>query len=191
LLDSLHLLGLDKNTLVIFTSDNGPAPHFNHERTAGLRGAKVSLYEGGMRMPFIAWGAGVPAGKTDSGSVVTATDLMPSFAALAGIKKIAPGDGEDKSAVFYGKAATRKKDIYWEYGRNDISFGYPRNADRSPSLAMRSGRWKLLMNPDGSRVELYDLLTDKNETTNLAATSPETVASMKIKLLNWWQKVPH
>jgi arylsulfatase A-like enzyme len=78
----------------------------------------------------------------------------------------------------------------WEYGRNDLAFRYPRAVDRSPSLTIRSGQWKLLMNPDGSRVELYDLVADKAESENLAEAQPKRVQELRTKLTAWWQKMP-
>lgn len=191
LLQQLKEKGLDKNTIVVFTSDNGPAPNFRHDRSAGMRGAKVSLYEGGIRMPFIVWAPSkISGGKLDSGSVITATDLLPSFCKLAGITTKTNTDGEDRSTVLLGKASTRKKEIYWEYGRNDISFNYPKPPDRSPSLAIREGKWKLLMNSDESKIELYDIMSDKNETKNLAAEQPEIAKTLSKKILTWWKALP-
>ncbi|RYY30814.1 MAG: N-acetylgalactosamine-6-sulfatase [Chitinophagaceae bacterium] len=191
LLDSLKAMGIDQNTIVVFTSDNGPAPNFRNDRSAGMRGAKVSLYEGGIRMPFIVWAPGrVTPGKVDSTSVITAVDLFNSLSVMAGIKPGNTNDGEDRSSVLLGSPSVRKKEIYWEYGRNEISFGYPGNRhNRSPSLAMRQKQWKLLMNADGTSVELYDLSKDTKEATNLAAQHPGIVTAMKRKLLDWWKDV--
>jgi len=191
LLDGLKRLGLDKNTIVVFTSDNGPAPNFRHDRSAGMRGTKLSLYEGGIRMPFIVWGPSkVPAAKIDTASVITSTDLLPSFCRFAGISNTVNGDGEDRSTVLSGKPSLRKKEIYWEYGRNEIGFDYPkRPEDRSPSLAIREGQWKLLMNQDGSKTELYNISKDKNETNNLVARETVIVKTLSAKLLIWWSKV--
>jgi arylsulfatase A-like enzyme len=192
LLDELKKNGLDKNTIVIFTSDNGPAPNFRQDRAAGMRGAKLSLYEAGIRMPFIVWGmAKIPKGKIDTASVITATDLLPSLCTFAGIKSNNTFDGEDRSNVLLGKPLPRTKEIYWEYGRNDISFNYPgaRN-NRSAGLAIRKGNWKLLMNREGTTVELYDIVKDKNETINLTAVESEIVKELKAKLMAWWNGLP-
>ena len=191
LLDGLKRLGLDKNTIVVFTSDNGPAPNFRHDRSAGMRGTKLSLYEGGIRMPFIVWGPSkIPAAKPDTASVISSTDLLPSFCRFAGIANTINGDGEDRSTVLSGKPSLRTKEIYWEYGRNEIGFDYPKKPeDRSPSLAIRDGQWKLLMNQDGSKTELYNILKDKNETFNLATRESAIVKTLSTKLLSWWSKV--
>ena len=152
LLDGLVRLGLDKNTIVVFTSDNGPLPSFRGSRAAGLRGSKLSLYEGGTRMPFIiSWPGHVAPGTVDEGSVLSALDMLPSLAAMAGVKLPSGhrGDGEDRSKVLTGAPSRRGADMFWEYGRNNIAFAYPQGRDKSPNLAIRSGKYKLLMNHDG------------------------------------------
>jgi arylsulfatase A-like enzyme len=190
LLDSLKSSGLDKNTIVIFTSDNGPAPNFRHDRSAGLRGAKLSLFEAGIKMPFIAWGATIPAGKTDSVSVITATDLFPTLCKMAKINFAGKSDGEDRAFAITGRSSARKQDIFWEYGRNEMGFDYPKHpGDRSPSLAILSGHWKLLINPDGSDAQLYDILADKNETRNIADEEKTIVNQLSKKVFKWWNEV--
>jgi arylsulfatase A-like enzyme len=175
-------------TLVLFVSDNGPMPSFNRERTRGLRGSKLSLYEGGVRLPFIAWGAGVPAGKVDESTVLAAVDLFPTLCKLAGaelLKGYAP-DGENMSAALLGKPGGRSRPLFWEYGRNDRSFSYPPSAaDRSPNVAVLDGDWKLLVNADGNGQELYDLARDPGETTNRAADEPAKAARMTAEALEW------
>ncbi len=193
LLDGLKESGLDKNTIIIFTSDNGPLPSFRGSRAAGLRGSKLSLYEGGTRMPFIiSWAGHFPEAKTDSLSVVDAVDLLPSLAKLAGftLPSTYNGDGVDRSDVFYGKPSARNKDIYWEYGRNNIAFSYPKGKDKSPNLAIRSGDWKLLMNHDESDVQLYNIKLDRNETNNVADDNKKIVDELKKKLAAWWSAMP-
>lgn len=188
LLNGLRELGLDKNTIVIFTSDNGPLPSFRGSRAAGLRGSKLSLYEGGTAMPFIiSWPGHIKAGAIDSSSVVSGLDLLPSLARLTGISLTgAPdGDGEDRSGVLSGRPSARRRDIYWEYGRNDSAFRYPRGRDKSPNLAVRSGKWKLLMNSDGSNAELYDMSNDRGETKNLATQYEAITSRLKMALLQW------
>jgi arylsulfatase A-like enzyme len=193
LLDGLKKLGLEKNTIVIFTSDNGPLPSFRGSRAMGLRGSKLSLYEGGTRMPFlISWPGHITAGTVDETSVMNGMDLLPSLTKIAGIQLPAnyKGDGMDRSNVLLGKPAVRGKDMFWEYGRNNIAYNYPRPVDKSPNLAVRSGDWKLLMNHDGSDVQLYNIGKDKAETTNLATTQPEITAKLKVKLDAWWKSLP-
>lgn len=193
LLDGLKKLGMDKNTIIIFTSDNGPLPSFKGSRATGLRGTKLSLYEGGTRMPFIvSWPGHVPAGTMDESSVISGVDMLPSLAKLGkvGIPKDYPGDGTDKSAVLLGKPAQRRQDIFWEYGRNNIAYRYPGGRDKSPNLAVRSGEWKLLMNSDGTDLQLFNILKDKSESNNVAEGEPAIVARLKDKLLKWWEALP-
>jgi len=192
-LQGLQDLGLDKNTIVIFTSDNGPLPSFDGQRDIGMRGSKLSCYEGGTRMPFlINWPGHVPAGKTDSTSAITALDLLPSLTKMAGITlpDAYKGDGVDRSGALTGTPSKRNKNMYWEYGRNNTAFRYPGGRDKSPQMAVRSGDWKLLMNADGSDVQLYNISSDRGEITNVALSHPEVTEELKITLANWWQSLP-
>ncbi|WP_083552960.1 sulfatase-like hydrolase/transferase [Flavobacterium flevense] len=193
LLSGIKSLGIENNTIIIFTSDNGPLPSFNGTRANGLRGSKLSLYEGGTRMPFIIkWPRHIPAKKLDTLSVINSTDLFPSLAEMAGLKlsKNYKSDGENRSAIFFGKTAKRKKDMYWEYGRDVKNFNYPDGKDKSPNLAIRSGDWKLLLNHDGSEPELYNILNDKNETLNLTVQKPKLTKKLSSNLLKWWNNLP-
>lgn len=193
LLDGIKQLGIENNTIVIFTSDNGPLPSFRGSREAGLRGSKLSLYEGGIRMPFIIkWPGHVPTGITDSVSVLNSTDLLPTFAAIASARlpENYKGDGEDRESVLLGRPSARDKDMYWEYGRNSYAFNYPKGRDRSPNLAIRSGKWKLLFDYHENDMELYDMEKDYYETTNVAKLHPDIVKKLKIKLMTWRMYLP-
>ena len=135
-----------------------PLPNFRHDRSAAFRGSKLSLYEGGIRMPFIAsWPGHIPANSVDSVSVITAYDLTATFASLGTTKPVNGADGTSILTILTGKNELANRAIYWEYGRNNTSFSYPAAQDRSPTLAIREGRWKLLMNHDESGIELYDM----------------------------------
>jgi arylsulfatase A-like enzyme len=194
LMDGLREAGMDRDTLVIFTSDNGAGP-FPAVRGAGLRGGKLSLYEGGIRMPFIVrWPGHAPAGRVDEQTVIAAVDVLPTLCAVAGAplpRGHAP-DGQDLSGALNGKPmAERKAPLFWEYGRNDTFFKYPANERfRSPNLALRDGRWKLLVNSDGSRAELYDVAADPGEQKNVAAEHPRVVADLSGRALEWRKSVP-
>jgi arylsulfatase A-like enzyme len=191
LLDGIKELGLAERTLVIFTSDNGPLPTFRGARAPGLRGSKLSLYEGGIRLPFIArWPGRVPAGKVDEQTVLAGVDLFPTLCALAGAAPPAGLDGEDLSKALLGTPADRKGALFWEYGRNDRAFKYPAAPDRSPGVAVLEGSWKLLVNADGSGAELYDLSADPKETTNVAAEHPERARRLSARALEWRRSVP-
>jgi arylsulfatase A-like enzyme len=193
LVSGLEKMGELDNTIIIFTSDNGALPSFRGSRNGNLRGSKLSLYEGGTRMPFIiSWPAKIPAGTTDDRSEVSALDLLPSLAKMAGIKLPAnyKGDGKDRSAVLTGKPSLRNKPMFWEYGRNNIAFNYPKAPHKSPNLAVRSGEWKLLMNSDGSDVELYNIAEDRKETTNVMDANKKIADRLKSDLITWWKSLP-
>ena len=193
LMKGLKNLGIDNNTIVIFTSDNGPLPAFNGSRSGGYRGSKLSLYEGGIRMPFIVrWPEKNLKGKQDNRSVLSAADLFPSFCAIAGVSLPAgfAFDGKDKSKVLSGNSSDEKRTIMWEYGRNNKSFVYPKGIDRSPNLAVREGDWKLLMNSDGTDIQLYDLEVDSKETTNIVKEHPDIAEKLKLKLMEWRKSMP-
>lgn len=193
LFDGLRELGIEDNTLIVFASDNGAMPTFKGARSAGLRGAKWSLYEGGIRMPLIVrWPGHVPAGKTDESTVIAAVDLFPSLCAIAGTvpSDDAALDGEELSAAWLGREMVRKRPLFWEYGRNPTAFLYPGGRDRSPNVAMREGPWKLLLNADGSGPELYDLASDRAERHNLAAEKPELAKRLTDAALQWRAALP-
>ncbi len=189
----LRELGIDQNTLVVFTSDNGAAPTFEGKRSAGYRGGKLSLYEGGTRMPFIVrWPGRTPVGKVNEASIVTAYDLFPSFCRVANapLPKGVDFNGEDLSPVFFGKPASRKQPIFWEYGKDNDVFRFPEGKDRSPNTAMRSGNWKLLVNSSGSDLELYDLSKDPAEKNNLAKEKASLAERLKQQTMSWRKSLP-
>jgi arylsulfatase A-like enzyme len=177
----------------LFLGDNGPLPAFDGQRTAGLRGSKLSLYEGGIREPFLAWGPGViPAGGVNETTVLAAVDLLPTLCTLCRAeppKGYAP-DGEDLSPALLGKTSKRSKPVFWEYGRNNKSFAYPAGKDRSPNVALREGDWKLLVNADGTGAELYDLSADPKEATNRATAELEVTRRLTDAALKWRKSLP-
>ncbi len=195
LLKELDAMGLAGNTLVLFSSDNGPedihirnASHSAFGSPGPFRGRKRSLYEGGVRLPLIARLPGVvPAGRVEDRAVVTAVDFMPTIVRMAGANAadLRP-DGEDVSDILAGASRARTKPLYWEWRFNIAGY----NVNRSPMLSMRDGKWKLLMNPDRSRVELYDIPADAMELNNLADRQPALVKDMAEKLLSWQKTLP-
>lgn len=186
-------LGLRENTIIIFSSDNGPSPlwsqatgHAGSGLAGPFRGVKSSLYEGGIRVPFIiSWPNTIPTNSVDDQSVVGAVDMFQSLVALAGLPDQLPEslDGEDRSHVFLGNSSPRTKPLMWEHRFSN----WGRSINDSPRLVIRDGDWKLLMNPDRSRIELYNLITDINETENRARYEKEIVADLENKLMSWWK----
>jgi arylsulfatase A-like enzyme len=193
LLDGVRELGLEQDTLVIFASDNGALPTFQGARSGGFRGSKLSLYEGGIRLPFIVrWPGHAPAARVEEQAIIGAVDLLPTLCALTGAALPAEVklDGEDMSQAFLGKLGQRHTALFWEYGRNTNAFSFPKPQDRSPNLAVREGPWKLLVNADGTRTELYQLGLDPAETRNRAAEQPELTKRLSEELLAWRRAMP-
>jgi arylsulfatase A-like enzyme len=196
LLAELAKDGLAQNTIVVFSSDNGPEDiHINNASHAAFgtpgpfRGRKRSLYEGGVRVPFIVrWPGKVPAGRVDDRSVLAGVDFFPTLTKLAGLTAAAPAqiDGEDQSDVLLGKSRPRRTPLFWEW-RYTVA-GYAVN--RSPILSFRDGDWKLLLNPDRSRVELFHIPNDPSELNNLAAAEPARVKAMAERVLAWQKTLP-
>ena len=196
LLEGLKKLGIADNTLVIFTSDNGPAPSFRGSRAGIYRGCKASLFEGGIRMPFIVWSGDeqfIPKGKVDDTSVVSALDLFESLCRIAGVT-VPRGyntDGTDMSKALLGTPQQRTKAIFWEYGRKDnIAFPKPDDNDISHNVAIREGDWKLLINADGTQATLYNLHDDPRETTPLNDKNPKKAKELSEKALTWRRELP-
>lgn len=204
-LDAMAELGLEENTLVVFSSDNGPeqtggAPrkklddetgpglgsYYSVGTTGGMKGRKRSLFEGGVRIPFfVRWPGKAPAGRIDMQTVITAVDLLPTFCAAAGVtlpQEYQP-DGENMLPAFLGETITRKSPIFWEWKGN------PRG-DNWPRLAVRDGDWKLVMTGDRSRVELYDIPNDRFEQDNLADRHPDVVQRLAEAALQWKSTLP-
>jgi N-acetylgalactosamine-6-sulfatase len=196
LMDRLAELGLSEDTIIVFSSDNGPeeifilnAGHSGVGAPGPFRGRKRSLYEGGVRVPFLVrWPGKVPAGRVDDATIIGGIDFMPSLCAMAGVRMpeaYAP-DGEDLSRALLGGAFARARPLMWEW-----RFGITGHViNRSPQLAIRDGEWKLLLNPDRSRVELYAITRDPSETDNLAAQHPDVVERLSRRVLDWQRELP-
>ncbi len=180
------------NTLILICSDNGPEPGAG---SAGpLKGHKVTLYEGGVRSPLIAWGPGLMAkdvrGTVNDTSVFSAIDLAPSLLDLSGVDPPVgvEFDGEDLAPVLIGKSdESRKKPLYFrrppEHKKN---FQFK----NLPDLAVRDGQWKLLCDYDGSHKKLYNVKADPGESTNVATGHPEITKRLVTEVLGWNSKMP-
>lgn len=190
LVEGIRQLGILENTILIFTSDNGALPTFDAVRVNGRRGSKNSLFEGGLNMPFIiCWPERIKAGEIDDESVINAVDLYPSLCAIVGAKlqKGFNYSGEDMSKALLGiKPQKRTKDMMWDFGRNRFFNRPPQPHHRSSHLAIRRGDMKLLVNSDGSGMELYDVKKDPNETTDIASKHPRLCSELSKKVINWY-----
>lgn len=192
-ISTIDELSLGKSTLILFTSDNGPTDWPRKYKTgppAGFtgpyRGRKWSLFEGGIRMPFIArWTGTIPAGIEDTSSVMSAIDVSPTICRFAGVPVEDDLDGLDRRNVVLGKASRRSKPVFWQYGHPHAILKGGKPEHQSPTFAMRDGSWKFLVNPDGSEAQLYDLEADEGETFNVLSKQPERAAVMAGQISAW------
>lgn len=198
IVDLLKELELDQNTIVVYTSDNGPWSNHSAERyradikahagSAGpLRSAKATTWEGGVRVPCVVWGPGyIPAGKV-TGEIAMTMDLLPTFIKMAGAELPADRtlDGRDISALMTGEEGAKSPhEAYYYYAETHLD-------------AVRSGEWKLVFPRPGqhdaeylltksklyvgelldpvTELSLYNLAEDIGETTNVTAEHPEVV----------------
>lgn len=193
LLRRLEELGLAQNTILLFSSDNGPedividnAEEHGVGNPGPFRGRKRSGYEGGIRVPLIVrWPKGTPAGTVDESTVFGAVDFLPTLAGLAGAK-VPPAteiDGEDMARAIKGSSVTRKRPLFWDLREDTVGD----LINRSPKLIIRDGRWKLLLNPDNGNVELYDIVKNALEVDNVAAENPAVVERLSARLRAWKQ----
>lgn len=165
-------LGLKQQTLIIFTSDNGAwgeLPETFHS-SGPLRGVKRDLYEGGIRVPFIARQPGtIPDHKT-SDEIITLWDMLPTFAELAGGKVSQGIDGESVTdALLGGPVKHPHKYLYWDYGHCRTRY----------DQAVRIGDWKGIRLGQGTPIELYNLKNDPAEEQNVARLHPEMISQME------------
>lgn len=183
---------LRDNTLILVCSDNGP--ELGAGRAGPFRGHKTHLYEGGVRSSLIAWGPGLidqsKAGTVNKSSVFSAIDLVPSLLEITQTKPPVDVtfDGENLASTLLGKSdLSRSNPIYFRRPPDRDSFY---GDEDLPDLAVRSGKWKLLCEYDGSETELYNMANDIGETTNVAEANPKTASELKNNLLNWHKSMP-
>lgn len=182
---------LRDNTLILVMSDNG------HEEGAGssdpLRGAKTWLYEGGIRSPLIVWGPGLladgVAGTTDDESILCALDVNRSMYSLT--QTPPPSDieldGQDLAPTLLGtERKSRSAPIFWRRPPDRPGTSQQDN----PDLAVRDGKWKYLVNYDGSDRQLYDLHSDPSESRNLAEQHPQVADRMQQSVMDWNSELP-
>ncbi|MHC4398500.1 MAG: sulfatase family protein [Planctomycetota bacterium] len=165
IVDAVRRLGLEAQTVIVYTSDNGPSPLATGSALP-LRGRKHTTFEGGMRVPAIVWGPGrVPAGAVCD-AMILSMDLLPTFARLAGAEPPADRkiDGKDVWPLLAGQPDAKSPHEAFLYynGRGELE-------------AIRAGKWKLRVKSG----ELFDLETDVAESQDLAAEHPETVGRLK------------
>ncbi len=195
-LKKLDELWLRDNTIVVFSSDNGPEhssedhgkmQYYSRGVTGGMRGQKRSLYSGGVCTPFLVrWPGHVPAGKIDKTTMISAVDMLPTLAAAAGVEQLPVGyqsDGENMLQALFGTPMERSKPLFWKW-----SGGH--SGDDWPAYAMRDGRWVFLTSEDRSRIELYDVIADRDQKNNLSAQEPERMKTMLRAVEQWIETLP-
>ncbi|MBN2290817.1 MAG: sulfatase-like hydrolase/transferase [Pirellulales bacterium] len=172
---------LRDNTMVIFTSDNGPetlsrykSAWRSHGTPGDLRGMKLWMYEGGIRVPgIIRWPGHTRPGQVCS-EPICGLDVLPTLCDIVGIRQPADRaiDGSSILPIFEGKPVKRKTPLYWQYDR---ALGWAK-------VAMRDGDWKLLADADLKKFELYNIKKDISEKNDLAQKEPQRLNKMKADL---------
>jgi arylsulfatase A len=215
LMQKLRDLGLEENTIVIFTSDNGPESPVSLEESLGtwednsrdfsfgtpgeFRGMKRFPYEGGHRVPGIVRYPTVISAGTESNVLFNGTDILPTIAKLANAKipTDRPIDGVDAFNAFLNKEVSREVSSIWFYPNHEDSYF------RMPQMSMRSGDYTLLgylpetddptdlqnwmAENDPVRFELYDITTDPSQGIDISSEHPDLVASMKVEMTELWR----
>lgn len=173
ILSQLQRLSIERQTLVLFASDNGPSAERLHRpayfnSADGRRGTKRDLYEGGIRVPLLAQWKGTIAPGAVSGEVCAFWDFLPTAAELAGLPVPAATDGISLVPVLLGNPRKQHEYLYWDYGHGRERF----------SQAVRKGNWKAVRNGSQNPIELYDLSVDRAETSNVASQHPQLLKEM-------------
>jgi arylsulfatase A-like enzyme len=182
ILATLKKQGLYENTLIIFTSDNGGLSTAEGSPTVNgpLRAGKGWLYEGGIRVPFIMHWNGKISGNTTSDLPVTVADIFPTVASSSGenYSKDQSIDGSNILSMLANTSKYNNRTLYWHYPHYS-------NQGGKPGAAIREGPWKLIYNYEDQSIELYNMLNDVSEQTNVAVVQKKVANKLKKKLLGW------
>jgi arylsulfatase A-like enzyme len=195
-MDKIKALGLEKKTLVIFTSDNGSS-----KSQEPLRGSKGSYFEGGIREPMVAYWPGVIAAGSHNSTPVMHADYFPTFIDMAGATTDKTLDGESLLPLLTQTGELERKSIFWHmpgYLDSPVNRGRDRIFRTRPVTVMRKGDWKLYVYLEewvldggadtiasNNAVELYNLASDRGERTNLANQNPELRDTLLSELIAW------
>jgi arylsulfatase A-like enzyme len=180
LLDKLRDMGELDNTLVIFTSDNGPHRALGHDpeffnSNGPLRGYKRDMYEGGIRIPMIAYWKGKIQAGTVSEHVGSFQDFMPTFVEITNPKKTNQDNGISLLPIFEGKVPVSPNNLIWEF---QLDGHWANMANGGFRQAIRIGKWKGVRYGVQTEMQLFDLDTDVGETNNVASEHPDIVRRM-------------
>jgi arylsulfatase A-like enzyme len=175
LLALLKDLKIDEDTVVFFSSDNGPHKEGGHnseffQSSGPLRGVKRDMYEGGIRVPTLARWPGKAKAGTVSDQVWAFWDFLPTAAELAGVEPPTGLDGISMVPALLGQPRKDHEFLYWEFH------------EKGPKQAVRMGDWKAVRLAPDKPLELYDLKTDLGERNDVAAKQPDVVAKVEAYL---------
>lgn len=197
----LHDLDIDDNTIVFFTSDNGPVRHISKRFNSNgiFRGHKTELYEGGIRVPLVVkWSQRITPGQTTD-HLSAFQDFLPTACELAGVPIPDHIDGISYLPVLEGRLPKKQHDyLYWEYFEYNYNWketveGRPRNY--LDSQALRMGKWKGirtgLYDDPYARIALFDLENDPSETSDVSVSHPEIIKQLKTVLDTVRNDVPY
>ncbi|MCW5964215.1 MAG: sulfatase [Bryobacterales bacterium] len=181
----LAMLGLEKDTIILVTSDNGGLLYEGKSQVPAtynrpLRAGKGHLYEGGTRVPFMIYDPQAKHRVDDT--PVISTDLLPTIAAYTGARPPSGIDGVSLRELVRDDRRIAERDLCWHYPHYSNQGGFPGGS-------IRSGDWKLVENFDSGAVELYNLRTDLREENNLARSNTSKVRELQAKLESWRKRV--
>ncbi len=191
----LKELDLDRNTLLIFFSDNGGEPPILGTSNDALRGMKFDLYEGGIRVPFfVRWPEVLPKGKT-SDALVSVIDMLPTIAAATNAKDPEHVDGVDLIPYLRGKTSKEPhRTLFWRTTEHAALQQTRKRPNAKPPVyiphpaAVRQGKWKLVVLEDAGKqplIELYDLSIDPSERNNVVGENKKMVRRLTSELDSW------
>jgi arylsulfatase A-like enzyme len=182
---TLKAQGLDQNTLIVFASDNGGAEYTRSTDNAPFKGGKATMYEGGVRVPLVYYLPGKYEGGQWCDSVVSMYDHLPTLAAITGNNIPADLDGMNLTGTLANpKAAGEDRTIIWHYPYNVKVMHPDHNLPLTPRTAMRKGDYKLIWDWHG-KLELYNIVEDPYEATDLAQQLPELTQAMFKETKGW------
>ena len=185
-LTALAELGIARNTIIIFTSDNGGLRSVQQGKgvvtatdNAPARAGKATLYEGGTRVPLIIKWPGVTQPGSTSSVPVISNDLYPTLLGMAGLppRPAQHQDGLSLAPLLNGTGTVNREALFWHFPHY--------HSGVKPGGSLRAGEWKLIEFFEDNRVELYNLKDDLGEKQNLAAKQPEKAAELRQRLHNW------
>lgn len=189
LLAHLEEQGLTKNTIIVFTSDNGA--YFPVTTTSPLRGSKGSLYEGGIRVPLIVkWPGKIKPGSV-SNQPVLSMDFYPTFLAITGAKVPADKilDGENIMPVLTQTGSLAERNLYWHFPAYlEVYKGMTELWRQTPGSAIQKGDWKLIETFENNKIELYNLKEDEYEQHDVAEKNPAKAKELLSDLQHWRQE---